>query len=100
MAVDADSLSAELPSAHAHNHQPLAHDQSFVDSLNLETHGFVSFGYLNASRNNWLGPTTEGTGEFLVAKHPGAIEAPITDGCRIISLTPAKYQKFVRKSKV
>lgn len=32
--------------------------------LNLEAHGFVSFGYLETERNNWLGPTTGGTGEF------------------------------------
>lgn len=35
--------------------------------LNLETHGFVSFGYLESARNNWLGDTIGGTGQFWEA---------------------------------
>jgi len=38
-----------------------------IRSLNLEAHGFVSFGYLETDRNNWLGSTTGGTGEFWEA---------------------------------
>lgn len=44
-----------------------AEQGDFVDSLNLEAHGFVSFGYLDSARNNWLGPTVNGTGEFWEA---------------------------------
>lgn len=36
---------------------------SFVDDLKLETHGFVSFGYLKSWGNNWLGETLDGTDE-------------------------------------
>jgi hypothetical protein len=35
--------------------------------LNLETHGFVSFGYLKSWGNNWLGETLDGTDEFWEA---------------------------------
>jgi hypothetical protein len=37
------------------------------DSLNLEAHGFVSFGHLKSWGNNWLGETLDGTGEFWEA---------------------------------
>lgn len=33
----------------------------------LETHGFVSFGYLKSRGNNWLGETIDGTDEFWEA---------------------------------
>lgn len=46
----------------------MAADQGdLAQSLNLEAHGFVSFGYLDSARNNWLGPTVNGTGEFWEA---------------------------------
>lgn len=32
--------------------------------LNAEAHGFVSFGYLQTTGNDWLGETTEGTTQF------------------------------------
>lgn len=35
--------------------------------LHLETHGFVSFGYLKSWGNNWHGDTLEGTSEFWEA---------------------------------
>src|SRR4051812_25878047 len=35
--------------------------------LNLETHGFVSFGYLKSWGNNWHGETLDGTDEFWEA---------------------------------
>lgn len=44
-----------------------AEEGDLFSSLNLEAHGFVSFGYLDTARNNWLGPTTDGTGEFWEA---------------------------------
>jgi hypothetical protein len=44
-----------------------AEERGLVESLNLEAHGFVSFGYLETERNNWLGPTLSGTGEFWEA---------------------------------
>jgi hypothetical protein len=40
---------------------------ALVETLNLEAHGFVSFGYLETARNNWLGDTLSGTGEFWEA---------------------------------
>lgn len=43
-----------------------AADDPFAD-LNLETHGFVSFGYLKSWGNNWLGETLDGTDEFWEA---------------------------------
>ncbi|HEX3135827.1 MAG TPA: hypothetical protein VHX44_19855, partial [Planctomycetota bacterium] len=43
-----------------------AADDPFAD-LNLETHGFVSFGYLKSWGNNWLGDTLDGTDEFWEA---------------------------------
>ena len=43
-----------------------AADNPFAD-LNLETHGFVSFGYLKSWDNNWHGDTREGTDEFWEA---------------------------------
>lgn len=43
-----------------------AADNPFAD-LNLETHGFVSFGYLKSWGNNWLGETLDGTDEFWEA---------------------------------
>jgi len=43
-----------------------AADDPFAD-LNLETHGFVSFGYLKSWGNNWLGETLDGTDEFYEA---------------------------------
>ena len=33
-------------------------------ALNLEAHGFVSFGHLQTWGNNWLGPTRDGSNEF------------------------------------
>ncbi len=44
-----------------------AADADGLAALNLETHGFVSFGYLDTARNNWLGDTMGGTGEFWEA---------------------------------
>lgn len=41
-------------------------DDPFAD-LNLETHGFVSFGYLKSWGNNWHGETLDGTAEFWEA---------------------------------
>ncbi len=41
-----------------------AEETNWVDQLNLETHGFASFGYLDTSHNNWLGQTRDGTAEF------------------------------------
>jgi hypothetical protein len=38
-----------------------------LGDLNLETHGFVSFGYLKSWGNNWVGDTREGTDEFWEA---------------------------------
>jgi len=35
--------------------------------LNLEAHGFVSFGYLQTTDNDWLGETTDGTNDFYEA---------------------------------
>lgn len=35
--------------------------------LNLEAHGFVSFGYLKTWGNNWLGDSLDGTDEFWEA---------------------------------
>jgi len=43
-----------------------AADDPFAE-LNLETHGFVSFGYLKSWGNNWLGETIDGTDEFWEA---------------------------------
>jgi hypothetical protein len=43
-----------------------AAEDLFAD-LNLETHGFVSFGYLKSWGNNWHGETLEGTDEFWEA---------------------------------
>lgn len=40
---------------------------SLADDLHLETHGFVSFGYLKSWGNNWLGETLDGTDEFWEA---------------------------------
>ncbi len=37
------------------------------DALNLEAHGFASFGYLSTSGDNWLGQTIGGTDEFWEA---------------------------------
>ena len=62
IAVSAESSTADLPKP-----VPSAQEQSIAESLNLETHGFVSFGYLQTARNNWLGPTEEGTSEFWEA---------------------------------
>lgn len=44
-----------------------AESTDLLDALKLEAHGFVSFGYLETERNNWLGQTTGGTGEFWEA---------------------------------
>jgi hypothetical protein len=63
----ADSQSTSSGDALVRDLNPLENDRSFVESLNLETHGFVGFGYLQTTRNNWLGPTTEGTSEFWEA---------------------------------
>lgn len=49
-------LAAALPAA----------DDPFAD-LNLEAHGFVSFGYLKSWGNNWHGETLDGTDEFWEA---------------------------------
>ena len=38
-----------------------------LDSLHIESHGFVSFGYLKSWGNNWLGETLDGTSEFYEA---------------------------------
>lgn len=46
--------------------QVFAADDPFAD-LNLETHGFVSFGYLKSWGNNWHGETLDGTDEFWEA---------------------------------
>jgi hypothetical protein len=43
-----------------------AADDPFA-GLNLETHGFVSFGYLKSWGNNWHGETLDGTDEFWEA---------------------------------
>ncbi|HEX3135829.1 MAG TPA: hypothetical protein VHX44_19865 [Planctomycetota bacterium] len=43
-----------------------AAEDPFAD-LNLETHGFVSFGYLKSWGNNWHGEILEGTDEFWEA---------------------------------
>jgi hypothetical protein len=61
------AMAADSPSAEVRAPEPLAKDQSFVDSIKLETHGFVSFGYIQSAHNNWLGPTTDGTSEFWEA---------------------------------
>ncbi len=37
------------------------------DSLRLEVHGFVSFGYLRSWENDWLDDTTEGSTDFQEA---------------------------------
>lgn len=66
-AMAADASSADLPSAEVRAPERLTQGQSVGDSLNLETHGFVSFGYLQTAHNNWLGPTTDGTSEFWEA---------------------------------
>lgn len=63
----ADSQSAGSGDAIVRELNPQENDRSFVESLNLETHGFVGFGYLQTARNNWLGPTTNGTSEFWEA---------------------------------
>ena len=42
-------------------------DEFNIDSLHIETHGFVSFGYLKSWGNNWLGETLDGTSEFWEA---------------------------------
>lgn len=44
-----------------------ADQPSLAESLNLEAHGFVSFGYLETERNNWLGATLGGSGQFWEA---------------------------------
>jgi hypothetical protein len=45
-----------------------AEDHLSLESLNLEAHGFVSFGYLRTWKNNWLAnDTIEGTDEFYEA---------------------------------
>ncbi|MBA3700965.1 MAG: hypothetical protein H0W78_19115 [Planctomycetes bacterium] len=44
-----------------------AESPDLLTALNLEAHGFVSFGYLESERNNWLGSTTSGTGQFWEA---------------------------------
>lgn len=45
-----------------------AEEPSAVESLNLEAHGFVSFGYLRTWENNWLADDTiAGTDEFYEA---------------------------------
>jgi hypothetical protein len=46
---------------------PCLRGDDLVDALRLETHGFVGFGYLHTDRNNWLGRTEDGTGEFWEA---------------------------------
>lgn len=43
-----------------------AAEDPFAD-LNLEAHGFVSFGYLKSWGNNWHGETLDGTDEFWEA---------------------------------
>ena len=43
-----------------------AADDPFAD-LNLEAHGFASFGYLKTWGNNWHGETLDGTSEFWEA---------------------------------
>lgn len=46
----------------------LAADSPALGALNIEAHGFVSFGYLRTWENNWLAAdTTEGTDEFYEA---------------------------------
>lgn len=64
VAMAAELPSVDSPSADLHAPESLT---QIVDSLKLETHGFVSFGYLQTARNNWLGSTTDGTGEFWEA---------------------------------
>src|SRR5688572_24264664 len=45
-----------------------AEEPSALESLNLEAHGFVSFGYLKTWENNWLAADTiDGTDEFYEA---------------------------------
>ncbi len=44
-----------------------AADGDGLEALNLEAHGFVSFGYIDTARNNWLGETVGGTTEFWEA---------------------------------
>ena len=44
----------------------IAADDPFA-GLNLEAHGFASFGYLKTWGNNWLGETLDGTDEFWEA---------------------------------
>jgi hypothetical protein len=63
----ADSPSAGSGNAMVRDQNLPENDRTFVESLNLETHGFVSFGYLQTARNNWLGPTTDGTSELWEA---------------------------------
>ena len=41
-----------------------AAENSPTDQLNLEAHGYVSFGHLKTWGNNWLGETRNGTNEF------------------------------------
>ncbi len=60
----ADSPSADSEKAPVRDQPQQENNRTFVESLNLETHGFASFGYLQTSRNNWLGQTRDGTGEF------------------------------------
>lgn len=63
----ADSPRADSGKVLEGDQHPVGNDRSLVESLNLETHGFVSFGYLQTARNNWLGPTTDGTSELWEA---------------------------------
>lgn len=55
-------------------------ENPFAD-LNLETHGFVSFGYLKSWDNNWLGETLDGTSQFWEAA--GNVIARPTDRLRL-----------------
>lgn len=46
----------------------MAEDQTIAEAINLEAHGFVSFGYLRTWENNWLADDTiDGTDEFYEA---------------------------------
>lgn len=63
----ADSPSSNSSNVRVSDPHPPENDRTFVESLNLEAHGFVSFGYLQTARNNWLGPTKDGTSEFWEA---------------------------------
>ena len=44
-----------------------AAEPSPFEELNLEAHGFVSFGHLHSWGNNWLGETRSGSNEFWEA---------------------------------